>query len=85
MRARKKLPVLADCVEAVLCHAELEILTTFPPKYVVTEHKIVPVLVLFGASNSAMLTSCSHMSGSGCVRITNTEVGAEFVVKYWHD
>lgn len=24
------------------------------------------------------------MSGSGCGRITNTEVGAEFVIKYWH-
>lgn len=82
MRARKKLPVLA---EAVPCHTELEILTAFPPKHVVTEHKVVPVLVLLSASNIAVLKSCSHMSGSGCGRITNTEVGAEFVIKYWHD
>lgn len=85
MRARKKLPVLADCVEAVLCHAVLEILTALPPKHVVTGHKVVPVLVLFNASNSATLKSCSHMSGSGCGRITNTEVDSKLVIKCWHD
>lgn len=61
MRARKKLPVLADCVEAVLCHTELEILTTFSPKHGITGHKVVPVLVLFSASNTAVLKSCSRI------------------------
>lgn len=50
MKARKKLPVLADCVETVLCYSELDVLTIFPPKHVETGHKVVPVLVLYSAS-----------------------------------